>query len=87
MTLPGCYFAKKTTLPALGYIVIIAVFLTLAVIVAAGVYGCILHKQQLARQRATEHEVFAPIVMNAQVPAISKPDDLRWTDTNEDGVR
>lgn len=71
----------KSSLPAIGYIVIIAIFLVGAVVIAAGVYGCIPRKRRLARQRAEEHEMFAPIVMNAQ--AIARPDALRWTDTSE----
>ena len=64
----------KTSLPAIGYIVIIAVFLIVAVVGAAGIYGCILRKRQLARERANKHEMFAPIVMSGE--AVSRLDAL-----------
>jgi hypothetical protein len=71
----------KTSLPAFGYIVIIAVFLVVAVVGAAGIYGGILRKRRLARWRANNHEMFAPIMMGGE--AVSTSDTLRWTDTSE----
>lgn len=72
----------KTNMPASFYVVVIVVFLVIIVVAAAGVYGCVLHRRRLRREKAANNqELFAPIIM--QNGGISKPDALRWTDTNE----
>jgi hypothetical protein len=72
----------KTSLPAAGYILIIAIFLVVAVVAAACVYGAKNRKKRIARQLARDREMFAPIIMSGGEETISKPDALRWTDTS-----
>ena len=76
----------KSSLPAAGYILIIAIFLVMAVIAAACVYGAKNRKKRIARQLARDHEMFAPILMK-DGEQISKPDALRWTETSHRGEK